>query len=209
MRNNLTIFLDLDGVIVDFQKSALEILGMELDWSAPESKNQWEMTNVLGVSNEDFWEPLNNEDFWAGLDFAPDGKDIIHLCESFTDNIYLLTSPNLHPSSYSGKAMWIEKNLPKYLRRTLIAPCKEACAQVTACLIDDKNENIDKFVDHGGFGILVPRPWNNMHHLEDCALLQCEHMLKYFFEGEQAWLSAQTGRRSCTHSNKAGGPSEG
>jgi hypothetical protein len=45
-------------------------------------------------------------------------------------------------------------------RQYAITPRKYLFARPDALLIDDNPTNIDTFIQNGGQGLLVPRPWN-------------------------------------------------
>jgi hypothetical protein len=32
--------------------------------------------------------------------------------------------------------------------------------------VDDRDKNVEMFRDGGGFGVLVPRPWNSAYNIE-------------------------------------------
>ncbi len=53
--------------------------------------------------------------------------------------------------------------LGKYTRRTLLGDCKHACAHKGALLIDDSDEQVERFRQAGGWAILLPRAWNSRH----------------------------------------------
>jgi len=154
----MIVFLDLDGVLVDFNKTATKILGVEY----PPKKWHWYEDTPGG------FEKINNActtHFWANLDWTPDGHDIFRLVVSYVkpENIYFLTCPMPNLESATGKAIWVNKHLPVYNKRLIItcAP-KHLFAGPDKLLIDDKDENVINFARKGGSSILVPRPWN--HH---------------------------------------------
>ena len=158
-------FLDMDGVLVDFMKGAHEFHRLPYSMKAyPYEFGVWDNCppSTSELSTQEFWDSLD-EEFWANLDWMPDGNAILQYTESFfgVKNICLLTSPTRCPRSVSGKLLWIQKNLPRYKRQFLIGPPKHFCAHNNAVLIDDSDRNINSFVEHGGTGVLVPRPWNS------------------------------------------------
>ena len=166
-----TVLLDLDGVCINFTKRCLEMHNRTIDWDAPENKGVADMPSILKISTNAFWKPINTEEFWESLEWMPDGKEILALCEKYTDNICLLTSPSAKPSACSGKAAWILKHMPDYRRKFLIGACKEYCAHANAHLIDDRNENVDTFRQWGGNALLLPRPWNRNYNLRTLEVL--------------------------------------
>jgi len=146
------IFLDMDGVIVNFVKGMCKMHG------EPEIK-EWLTPQIFGLTIKQFWAPCNFTNFWANLEWMPDGCKILRTAEKIGD-VYILTAPTLSANSYSGKIKWIENNLIRYKHRTIICPCKELLAG-NGILVDDSDKNVDTFRKAGGQAILVPRPWNS------------------------------------------------
>lgn len=178
-----TVLLDLDGVLIDFQKRCLEMHNATIDWKNPDNFGQFDMAKILGISQNEFWKPINTVEFWESLEWMEDGKEILEMCESYTSDICLLTSPSAKTSACYGKANWIHKHMPKYKRKFLIGAPKEFCAHRDAILIDDKNTNVDNFKHHGGWGLLLPRPWNRHHWMN--TMEELENTLDKFFGGKQ------------------------
>ncbi|MCK4824353.1 hypothetical protein KA005_51855 [bacterium] len=157
-----TIFLDMDGVLVDIRKGIHGAFNKPYDYLtlSPLWKfwDDWsdvtfEMVNAACVS-----------EFWAELKWTHDGRDILQtIWRTFNSkNIYLLTTPMPNLESAFGKMMWVNAWLPEYIKRTIITQApKHLLARPDTLLIDDKNENIDEFIKAGGRGLLVPRPWNH------------------------------------------------
>lgn len=82
------------------------------------------------------------------------------------ENVCILTTPTKDPESLAGKLEWIHDFLPSWLHRQyLVGPRKHFCARHDALLVDDSDEQVNKFRENGGQAILVPRPWNTNHHL--------------------------------------------
>lgn len=156
-----TIMLDLDGVICDFRRGIHEAFGKPYDY--PTLTKKWkfwdgwsdvtfEMVNAVCVSK-----------FWAELKWTFDGHDILRaVIDKFHSNqIYLLTTPMPNLESASGKMMWVNDNLPVYLKRTIITQApKHLLARPDTLLCDDKDQNINEFRKAGGKAILINRPWN-------------------------------------------------
>jgi len=176
-------FLDVDGVLVDFNKSATAIIGAK----NPPVKYYWQADYPNG------YEHVNNGcsvDFWLNLEWMCDGKEILKLVESFFgDNVFLLTCPMSNPGSWTGKYLWVEKHLPQYKEKIIITSAsksvftlnmgKVAWPSVSVMLIDDKEENKDDFVSAGGDAILVPRPWNRLSQFQTVVYLEKE-LIKRF-----------------------------
>lgn len=162
------IFLDLDGVLADFVKEACLAHGRENPYLAPDYQCNpfYEKENcireIFGMSYKEFWEPLNGVAFWENLDVLPKGVDLLkRLEDSFgKKNIFFLSTPSSHISSYIGKFKWIDKHFPYYLSKTFLTENKSRFAHQNAMLIDDKIQNCKNFNASGGLGIVYLTPWN-------------------------------------------------
>ena len=171
----MKVFLDLDGVLVDFVGGVHAALNLPYEYNKyPYKKGKW---NMLGDMGGEFWDgqfPFSlvngfcNQEFWRTLDWLDDGQRMLYgwvdIMGKF-DDITILTTPMPNPDSWTGKYLWIKENMPaKFLKNTImLRGSKALLAGPDTLLIDDKDENIVEFVAAGGHGILVPRPWNELH----------------------------------------------
>jgi len=168
------IYLDMDGVLVDFVGGCLDLFGVagtELDGKPIyDCVNGWDMmpkviSRALGkeVSDAEFWQIVGQagEYFWANLDWTPKGKEILQLCEHYAP-VVLMSAPTNHPSSAAGKMRWIKTNAPTIwkTRRWALTAVKHHFAHPGAILVDDGTHNHRDFKLHGGDCYLVPAPWN-------------------------------------------------
>jgi 5'(3')-deoxyribonucleotidase len=170
----MKVFLDMDGVLVDFRRGVCEIFGQKDD---PASWTFWEYWEGVTTGNVN---AKCNDYFWKYLNWTHDGQEIEQaIRDKFnSDNIYLLTTPMLNTGSGTGKLQWIKWHMPWVYSRTIIsyAP-KSLLAGPNTLLIDDKDENIEEFRAAGGRGILVPRPWNKNHDCQRSTLDYVKHKL--------------------------------
>ena len=161
------IFLDLDDVLNEFTMSTLRSLGCKLEEYDP--KWGWDIVRAANETHPDctfdarcFW-GLFNREYWATLSKS---EMCDWLIERSTDlvgreNVCVLSSPTVEPSSLAGKLEWIHNNLPHWMHRQyLIGPQKHFCAAPDALLVDDCDKNVSDFIAAGGKTILVPKPWN-------------------------------------------------
>lgn len=159
-------FLDLDGVLVDFYASALPIHGCPDLYLDPKNLGKYRAQEILGLSNPDFWEPLDaNPDFWSTIPKTPEADAIVAIAEETfgMENCGILTAPNRNPRCFTGKIAWVEKYYPQLASRIIFAHCKGFCAGPGSVLLDDSDEMINEFRASGGSAITVPRPWNAYH----------------------------------------------
>ena len=172
----MKVFLDLDGVLVDFRRGVWVAFGRDVILSNWFFWGDWE-----GVSSKDV-DAWCDIDFWDSLNWTSDGTCIEQVVrEKFgSENIYLLTTPMYNSGSGTGKLRWIKRCMPWVYDRTIIsyAP-KSLLARPNTLLIDDKDENIAEFVAAGG--ILVPRPWNELHGWADETLQVVKNSLEEFY----------------------------
>ena len=171
-------FLDLDGVITNFNGAAVKIHNLE-EVSKSWPKGYWNWHTLSGMSHDDFFRPMEY-DFWFNMEMLPDADVIIKMVEEKfgQQNICILTSPTANVGCPGGKRAWVERHLPDYRKRLLIGSAKEFCAYPGSLLIDDSPDNVDKFNAGGGATILVPRYWNHLHSLVAVHHLEQE-LIKY------------------------------
>jgi len=162
----MIIYLDLDGVVVDFVSAALKLFDAEhlqKDWPPGE----WDITNVLGVSATDFWSRVDarGELFWKNLQVYPWAGCLLNLIDDY--EWYYATSPSRSHRSSSGKVLWMQEQHGTHFRRYVLGEHKHLLAKSDALLIDDNQKNVERFVENGGKSILFPRPWNRLHHIDE------------------------------------------
>lgn len=166
----MIVFLDIDGVLADFQQGVHKALGLSYDlahWPYKKGSAGWNYyKDSLGLS----WDELSRLctfDLWANLEWMPDGMRILDTVEKLFGypNIRLLTTPMPNVESASGKAAWVQRHLPGYSKQLIITTApKEVFAGVpNSILIDDCQDNFERWLAAGGRAQLVPRPWNNCH----------------------------------------------
>lgn len=182
------IYLDMDGVLVDFVGGVMEFYG--LNRNLRERVMSWDgipalLTELLPnpVTDEQLWSNLESRgrsEFWRNLEWLPWGQELYTICAAFAPTV-LMSTPTHAPSSASGKLEWIRQNIPEEgQRRYSLSPCKHHMAHPGALLVDDSQSNVDKFREHGGDAILIPAPWNSearwpeAHEVIDLVLAQFE-----------------------------------
>jgi len=155
------VYLDMDGVLVNFRKGIHKAFNKPYVYSTLSKK--WKFWEDWPEITFKMVNAVCDTLFWRHLEWMHDGHDIFEAVfgKFKTNQIYLLTTPMPNLESASGKMMWVNDNLPTYLKRTIITQApKHLLAEPGTLLIDDKNQNIDGFIKAGGQGILVPRSWN-------------------------------------------------
>ena len=139
-----TIYCDMDGVLVDFDKQFEKASG-----GVP--PREYEDKN----GKEAFWNLIDNENgvgFWVGMPWMPNGKQLWEYIKPNTP--MLLSSPSRSESSRLGKRLWVRNNLPGTKLILANSYNKKNYADSNNILIDDRPSNVDQWKAAGGIGIL-------------------------------------------------------
>ena len=149
------VYCDMDGVIVDFDKGYKELTGTEASFDTPK---------------EEFWAPIQKAgaEFWIKLQWMHDGKQLWNYIKPY--NPQLLSAPSRDESSKIGKFVWVKRNVPgtKLILRS--AERKQEFATPNSILIDDRADNIQRWKDAGGVGILHTSAADTIQQLKDLGL---------------------------------------
>lgn len=173
----MKVFLDMDGVLVDFRRGICEAFDRDDPSTSWEFWENWKGVTTKDVSN------VCNIDFWVNLNWTSDGMCIYQTIRRkfLVKDIYLLTTPMPNFNSYTGKVLWVSQHMPVFNKQLIITPApKSLLAGSDTLLIDDKDENIEEFVAAGGQGILVPAPYNELHGWLDKTLQVVKNSLEAF-----------------------------
>lgn len=167
------VFLDLDGVIVNFNKAVCE------EFDLPYPPQVYHFFPEIRSQVDDFCDRA----FWQNLEWMDDGHNILKtITDRFEpEKIYLLTKMMPNTETASGKMMWIKDNLPSYSDRVILMTLgvlKSLLARSDALLIEDCDKYVDEFREAGGKAILINRPWNCGHLNADRTV----QMLQKFLE---------------------------
>jgi len=152
MKNTLRIFCDLDGVLVDFNKGYYDLTG----------------DDISGQHRTDngFYEPINKAgyNFWINLQWTKDGKKLWNYIKKYDPE--LLSSPTKKDESIIGKIDWVKRELPGVHLILRSSKNKKDFAKKDTILIDDRPENIEQWINHGGIGILHSSTENTIKDLQ-------------------------------------------
>ena len=168
------IFLDMDGVLVDFCVPAMRFHGVDI-----QSEDHFPVAAGFDIelaccmrkpgfkkTSSEFWFALDY-DFWVNLKPYRNYRQIIDASvDRFgEDNVFISTTATLSAGCVAGKFDWIHENVPEFLHhKFFIGKHKEVfAANSSTLLVDDCDDNCERFNRSGGNAILVPRPWNSAH----------------------------------------------
>ncbi len=145
------VYLDMDGVLADFDQRFRDISGME----------PRDFENKYG--KKAFWNLIDEENkikFWVGIPVMPGAADLVDAVKDY--NYELLTSPSAKKQSYLGKILWVKNhtgdvfpskpriNFKKAKEKHLVKPQLSQ----TDILIDDREDTIGRWNAAGGTGIV-------------------------------------------------------
>ena len=169
------VFLDMDGVLVDFIGGLHRALGVSYDPNKyPYPVSKYEMFEDLcyrtegRVSMDNLYRACDPAEFWSNLEWDPMGKAIrtaILVEMGSWNNVVICTSPMATPDAWKGKVEWLNRNIPEVKNISITTAPKHLYAKAGHVLIDDKDSNVAQFKEHGGAAFLVPQPWNNDREL--------------------------------------------
>lgn len=162
------IFLDMDGVIVDYVVNLSKLFNVPLDvmysrWPA----GVYSVHAALGVTDENTWKIIDGEpdEIWSTMPQYQWSRKLFDYCKAAGDT-YILSAPRDCPGCFSGKAKWIYEFAGTDFDKIHLTKFKWHCARYDRILIDDKEQNIAEWEEHGGHGILFPNHGNKLHRFK-------------------------------------------
>lgn len=138
------VYVDLDGVLVDFHKAAHELLGQPLS----------------GDNKKLFWKTIKNMrehdliEFWANMDWTSQGQELWQHVSKYSPQILSSPGTSMRHLIEAAKTKWIETHLSPRPATVIYETSKEKYAHPAAILIDDRSKVINPWLAAGGIGIL-------------------------------------------------------
>ena len=166
------IYLDMDGVCVDFIGAAMKTQGYDADqmltgWRNEHPGSLYPEPMMDKTATEFFTHSnLQTSEFWSGL-IAYSWFD--HLYEELgrLGHVVFLTAPTGAPGCVSGKLEWLIGRFGSDFTDFIFTRHKDRLAHPDAYLVDDMPFNIEPFIARKGVGVLFPQIWNELAHIED------------------------------------------
>lgn len=145
MSNITTIYLDLDGVLVDFKSSVISLIGP--DWEVKEK-------------NGTLWQEIKTiDDFWLKLKPFYNYKKLWNFTKDHKPKI-LTARPQTMPIAVQHKKQWCKEYLTGIDEKDILVVLRKEkqlyakSKKISNILIDDNKENIEEWENAGGIGIL-------------------------------------------------------
>ena len=146
------IFVDMDGVLTNFEGRFEQFAGVTPDEYIAQKSNQFGKDKAY----EQFWDLVDEQvgvRFWAGMPWMPEGEELYKHIKKYKPTI--LTSPSRNENSKIGKGVWVKRNMSGVpVKFGYGASGKSKYAGPNNILIDDRTENIQAWKAAGGIGIL-------------------------------------------------------
>ncbi len=160
----ITVYLDMDGVLADFNARTLELISKSLD-DFDSSQAGWD---ALGE---------HKYNIYLDLPLMPNAtilvEGILRLCTKYEVNYGVLTAvPKVGrvPKAKEHKKFWLSRHFPELLNNFNIGPhaeYKQYHANPGDVLIDDMKRNIEQWRSREGYGILYGNAENTLLILEE------------------------------------------
>lgn len=153
----MVVYLDMDGVLSDFQTQACEWHG----WN-PKAKinNVWNFYESHGLTSQEFWRPLDNYNFWRTLKEYRWAAVLVKALRNGNHEIVFCTTPLHSSAAFRAKVDWLRSRDWYRREEIILMQHKERLANNNVVLIDDYNVNCERFLKAGGWAILFTQPWN-------------------------------------------------
>jgi len=152
------VFVDMDGVLVDFWSAAVRLCGFDPATVSDDKKRLYTLGWLTEGKSLTVWDLIEKigSSFWTGLEPYPWAESLwSDLHGSYCATV--LTSPTFDPSSSAGKHAWIKRHFGTM--SFLIGPDKKACAGPGRVLVDDCPTNLQGWKEAGGIAIPFKQPW--------------------------------------------------
>ena len=161
------IYLDMDGVVADFDKRFEDLSGM-----MPQ-----EYVDKNGL--EEFWDLIDEKHkvaFWRGIELMPGAEKLVSYVSKHP--FEMLTAPSIKKQSIIGKGLWIKDKVGTLYSTKPKVTYRSAKQKHTVkpnltkfdILIDDKGSTIDRWNAAGGTAILYQSADQVINDLKELGL---------------------------------------
>lgn len=149
----MNIFVDLDGVLVNFNKEFEEAFGQSAKQTFAELGDDYTWALIDKIPN-----------FWLDMDPMPDAEVLWNYIKQYNPTVLTKPAESVH-NCKKEKIEWVKKYLGEGVE-VVFASNKGKYATKDSILIDDKEENIESWEANDGIGILHTSAENTIKQLE-------------------------------------------
>lgn len=146
-----TIYIDMDGVVANWDAAAREVVGHKVK-------------DLNGRWPDEDWERVRSiEHFYRDLPKMPQADQLMELAKKFRDylgwNLYMLTAiphNNDHPHAFHDKIKWMDRYYPGIdVHFGPYSHDKQHHCRPGDILVDDRPSNISEWTNAGGTAVHV------------------------------------------------------
>lgn len=161
------IFVDMDGVLTDFQKKMSEIIGEPHDESRYDADPQYRKRMWKAFAD---YQKQGGE-VWYELDFLPDANQLLKFIQRHQPEILSAAGASKHKGK-DQKERWVRENIPFPIKTNIVpsAADKRQFAGPKHILIDDKEKALGPWRAAGGIGILHTSAVSTIKQLQELGL---------------------------------------
>lgn len=160
--HNRICFVDMDGVIANFDRGVLELTGFTLDQQTEEE--MWKKINEYGKSK-----------FFTELHWTIGGKQLWYYVTNHFIHVKILSAlgsnDKIDKKTTVGKMGWLNRNIPSLREDDIILVSnkhkKHHYSKSENIIIDDNNVVIEEWVRKGGIGILYRNTLDTISKLKE------------------------------------------
>lgn len=156
-----TVFLDVDEIVASLHPLLYQAHGRVYDPEAEiKGRAAWDLEKIFDIPWADLWKPITY-DMVLNLPKTPEADEIIRLLSppGRPWDIVFITNPM--PVHVDARVQWMKNHWPEI--PTVLTSMKHLCCKgPQTLLIDDFDDNCDRWKKEGGRVIRFPRPWNTL-----------------------------------------------
>jgi len=140
-RKDFKLFVDMDGVLANFDKHFEKLSGGSKPWEFLEDHSKNELWSII----------KSDPRYFRDLEWMPDGQELWNAVKDF--NPIILTSP-AKDMEYceSDKKKWVEEKIGEDIE-VIFSHSKGDYADTNSILIDDMDKNLIPWQEAGGIAI--------------------------------------------------------
>lgn len=155
-------FVDLDGVLADFDRHVLELLGRHPRSFKPKQELWDSLTHLIEVEGKKFF---------SGMHLMNDANELWEYVLPHKPQILTATGTTF-TSAAEQKRKWVEKHLGEHIvvNTTTKSKHKAQFAAHNYILIDDRHKSINPWIEAGGIGILHTSAEETINQLKQLGL---------------------------------------
>ena len=147
-RIDVQTYVDMDGVLADFEGAASKALGRKITQTSDISGADWKMIR-------------ETDDFWSGMEFLRSGRKLWNHVRKQEPFILSVLPTSNRDWAQKGKMFWLKRNVPRVSKDRILLVSRKDKQKFAVnaggrpnILIDDNAKNISEWKAAGGIGIL-------------------------------------------------------